>query len=257
MLVRGKAASAVTSTMGTFKLKNVVPLGQSSPNPGTEIVVANVPHMTLAINDIAYAAYHFTTEANGDTAVGTGTGVANWEVLSISGTASGNGESAKAIAAQNIPAATQISGTNFTSTVGLLETEGSGTSKVGGVVIVEWTDDGYGFKPQIDTFTIGTGTQTGTAFKRRTAVNISKTGIRASTDFPVQLLGELEIVEVTRGTGSGVQHFFDERFVIESIMDLRMLPGFGTGSGALVPYFPAASEAAQLASETCGTGTGT
>jgi hypothetical protein len=85
-IVRGKTVANFTGSTGTFLLRNIVPLGKSTPYPGTEIIVVNVNKASGSANGTAYAIFHYAAQYPGTgtgagTSSGTGTGNGNWELL--------------------------------------------------------------------------------------------------------------------------------------------------------------------------------
>lgn len=250
-LVRGRIAANFTGSTGTFKLQNIVPLGQSSPYPGTEIIVVNVNRASGSANGTAYAVYHYaaifpgtytgTSGTAAGTSSGTGTGHGNWELFTAGG--GGSFEGVFGCIFKEIPAASMtLSGSGTGMSLSL--THGYGTDAA---LLLEV--DGTGWREQRDS---------GGAVLYA-VVNFSKSILRASGTQPIILQGALyDLGMGTDTVGSGTEEsvLTMTRVFVPGNWDLRSLPGLDANL-AQIPFRLDGEMGFQLGGEACGTGTGT
>jgi hypothetical protein len=139
-IVRGKTVANFTGSTGTFLLRHIVPLGQSTPYPGTEIIVVNVNKASGSANGTAYAIFHYAAEYPGTgsgagTSSGTGTGDGNWELLVLSsGTGTASVVSDRALLIKKLGPASLYAGTDSGGI-------NSGTRVEAAVIPLVWDND--------------------------------------------------------------------------------------------------------------------
>lgn len=251
-LVRGKIGSAYTGLTGTLRLTDVVPLGEWSAYPGSEIIVVNV-NKTSGSAGTAYAIYHYAVQYPGTgtgagTSPGTGTGDANWELFVIPSGPVG-AEGVFGCIFKDIPAAS-MSITGEGTSLSLSLTHGYGTEAA---TLLE--QNGATWRETRNPLTDET--------VLIDVANFAKSMLRASIDEPIILQGAVYYLTTgtdtempgTEPTGTGEPPAPTPVFVPGN-WDIRSLYNLNVNADQ-IPFKPQGSVAFELGGEPCGTGTGT